>query len=160
MRLIVLVPSESVRPENMSMQRVVILGRGGAGKSTVARRLGEAFGLPVKPTALGDGWRPRSLRCPSGPSLCGRHGSVPRSSVVALSVADPPPGQRKVGLLVVADYLGMAGTTENRSPARRSPNGCGTYISLTKRTRPVSVQARAGMMKKWPTLKHAPDFYC
>jgi hypothetical protein len=31
----------------MSMQRVVILGRGGAGKSTVARRLGEAFGLPV-----------------------------------------------------------------------------------------------------------------
>jgi adenylate kinase family enzyme len=47
MRLIVLVPSESVRPENMSVQRVVILGRGGAGKSTVARRLGEAFGLPV-----------------------------------------------------------------------------------------------------------------
>jgi adenylate kinase family enzyme len=47
MRLIVLVPPESVRPENMSVQRVVILGRDGAGKSTVARRLGEAFGLPV-----------------------------------------------------------------------------------------------------------------
>jgi hypothetical protein len=47
MRLIVLISSESVRPENMSMQRVVILGRGGAGKSTVANRLGEAFGLPV-----------------------------------------------------------------------------------------------------------------
>jgi hypothetical protein len=31
----------------MSMQRVVILGRGGAGKSTVARRLGEVLGLPV-----------------------------------------------------------------------------------------------------------------
>ena len=29
------------------MQRVVILGRGGAGKSTVARQLGEATGLPV-----------------------------------------------------------------------------------------------------------------
>jgi adenylate kinase family enzyme len=29
------------------MQRVVILGRGGAGKSTVARRLGKVFGLPV-----------------------------------------------------------------------------------------------------------------
>ena len=29
------------------MRRVVILGRGGAGKSTVARRLGERFGLPV-----------------------------------------------------------------------------------------------------------------
>ncbi len=29
------------------MQRVVILGRGGAGKSTAARRLGEATGLPV-----------------------------------------------------------------------------------------------------------------
>jgi adenylate kinase family enzyme len=29
------------------MQRVVILGRGGAGKSTVARRLGAATGLPV-----------------------------------------------------------------------------------------------------------------
>jgi hypothetical protein len=141
------------------MQRVVILGRGGAGKSTVARRLGKVFGLPVieldkhfwqpglvplpkdqwvkvqplpqsltwctradKPTALGDGWRPRSLRCPPGPSLCGRHGSVPRSAVVALSVADPPPGQRKVGLLVVADYLGMARTTENLWPARRAPN--------------------------------------
>jgi hypothetical protein len=46
-RLILLIPSESVRPENISMQRVVILGRGGAGKSTVARRLGEVFGLPV-----------------------------------------------------------------------------------------------------------------
>jgi adenylate kinase family enzyme len=31
----------------MSIQRVVILGRGGAGKSTVARRLGELLGLPV-----------------------------------------------------------------------------------------------------------------
>lgn len=31
----------------MSMQRIVILGRGGAGKSTAARRLGEAFGCPV-----------------------------------------------------------------------------------------------------------------
>jgi adenylate kinase family enzyme len=29
------------------MQRVVILGRGGAGKSTFARRLGETTGLPV-----------------------------------------------------------------------------------------------------------------
>lgn len=29
------------------MQRVVILGRGGAGKSTLARRLGEITGLPV-----------------------------------------------------------------------------------------------------------------
>ena len=29
------------------MQRVVILGRGGAGKSTTARRLGEVLGLPV-----------------------------------------------------------------------------------------------------------------
>ena len=29
------------------MQRVVILGRGGAGKSTFARRLGETAGLPV-----------------------------------------------------------------------------------------------------------------
>jgi hypothetical protein len=31
----------------MTMQRVVILGRGGAGKSTVARRLGELVGLSV-----------------------------------------------------------------------------------------------------------------
>jgi hypothetical protein len=31
----------------MTMRRVVILGRGGAGKSTVARRLGEFVGLPV-----------------------------------------------------------------------------------------------------------------
>lgn len=31
----------------MTMQRIVILGRGGAGKSTVARRLGELVGLPV-----------------------------------------------------------------------------------------------------------------
>jgi len=30
-----------------SMQRVVILGRGGAGKSTFARKLGHATGLPV-----------------------------------------------------------------------------------------------------------------
>ena len=29
------------------MQRVVILGRGGAGKSTLARQLGEIMGLPV-----------------------------------------------------------------------------------------------------------------
>jgi adenylate kinase family enzyme len=29
------------------VQRVVILGRGGAGKSTLARRLGEVTGLPV-----------------------------------------------------------------------------------------------------------------
>jgi hypothetical protein len=29
------------------MQRVVILGRGGPGKSTVARRLGDVLGLPV-----------------------------------------------------------------------------------------------------------------
>jgi adenylate kinase family enzyme len=32
------------------MQRVVILGRGGAGKSTLARRLGEIIGLPVVET--------------------------------------------------------------------------------------------------------------
>jgi adenylate kinase family enzyme len=32
---------------NPIMQRVVILGRGGAGKSTFARRLGETTGLPV-----------------------------------------------------------------------------------------------------------------
>ncbi|MER6914791.1 hypothetical protein ABT354_24215 [Streptomyces sp. NPDC000594] len=29
------------------MERIVILGRGGAGKSTLARRLGEVTGLPV-----------------------------------------------------------------------------------------------------------------
>lgn len=29
------------------MQRVIVLGRGGAGKSTAARRLGELVGLPV-----------------------------------------------------------------------------------------------------------------
>jgi hypothetical protein len=31
----------------MTVQRVLILGRGGAGKSTVGRRLGELFSLPV-----------------------------------------------------------------------------------------------------------------
>ena len=31
----------------MTMQRVIILGRGGAGKSTVSRRLGKLVGLPV-----------------------------------------------------------------------------------------------------------------
>jgi hypothetical protein len=31
----------------MTVQRLVVLGRGGAGKSTVARRIGELVGLPV-----------------------------------------------------------------------------------------------------------------
>ena len=31
----------------MTVQRVIILGRGGAGKSTVSRRLGKLVGLPV-----------------------------------------------------------------------------------------------------------------
>jgi hypothetical protein len=38
---------EKGRHEDMTMQRVVILGRGGAGKSTVARRLSELVGVPV-----------------------------------------------------------------------------------------------------------------
>src|SRR5437879_1477660 len=38
---------EKGRHEDMTVQRVVILGRGGAGKSTAARRLGELVGLPI-----------------------------------------------------------------------------------------------------------------
>jgi hypothetical protein len=38
---------ETGRHEHMTVQRVVILGRGGAGKSTVGRRLSELVGLPV-----------------------------------------------------------------------------------------------------------------
>ena len=38
--------SLAFNPDHL-MQRVVILGRGGAGKSTFARKLGEATGLPV-----------------------------------------------------------------------------------------------------------------
>lgn len=43
------------------MQRVAILGPGGAGKSVLARRLGSAWGLPVchlDAVFWGPGWRP------------------------------------------------------------------------------------------------------
>jgi len=79
-------------------------------------------------------------------SLQGRYGSIPRYPVVALLVASPPTGQRKLGFLVVADHLGMAGTTENPWLARRARSGGGAYIPLGEGTRPVSVQAPAGMM--------------
>src|SRR5260370_28708156 len=108
--------------------------------------MGEGSVRADKPTALGDGWRPRSLRCPAGPSL-GRHSSASRFSAVALSVADPPSGQRKVGLLVVAYHLEMAGTTENPWPARRAPIGRGPCIPIAEGTRPVSVQAHSGVME-------------
>ena len=158
----------------MSIQRVVILGRGGAGKSTVARRLGEAFGLPVIELDK-HFWQPGLVPLPKDQwvkvqeeltnQACwvmdgdlGPYDVLPvrlsaADTVLLLDfpmwlclVADPPSGQRKVGLLVVADYLGMAGTTENRSPARRSPNLRDAYVSLAKGTRPVSVQVRAGVM--------------
>jgi hypothetical protein len=39
--------TEKGRHEDMTVQRIVILGRGGAGKSTAGRRLSELVGLPV-----------------------------------------------------------------------------------------------------------------
>jgi len=44
------------------MKRVLILGRGASGKSTLARRLGEITGLPVVELDKAF-WRPGSLLC-------------------------------------------------------------------------------------------------
>ena len=91
------------------MQRVVILGRGGAGKSTLARRLGELVGLPVIELDK-HFWQPGLVPLISG--KVGGGAVQARKPValdhVALSVARAPTGRRGMGLLVVAHHMGMA----------------------------------------------------
>ncbi|HUO12940.1 MAG TPA: MATE family efflux transporter, partial [Caulobacteraceae bacterium] len=80
------------------LRRIAILGGAGAGKSTLARRLGEALGLPVVHLDLlvfGPGWRARDIDVARG-ELTGAiepgrwivEGSYPWASELTLPAAD------------------------------------------------------------------------
>lgn len=82
----------------LSLRRIAVLGGAGAGKSTLARRLGEALGLPVvhlDRLAYGDGWARRgadALRADLAQSLEGGawivDGAYGEASALTLPAAD------------------------------------------------------------------------
>jgi adenylate kinase family enzyme len=88
-------PSGAQRP---SLRRIAILGGAGAGKSTLARRLGEALGLPVihlDRLAYGAGWERRGpdamcadLRAAIASGAWVVEGTYGEASAITLPAAD------------------------------------------------------------------------
>jgi hypothetical protein len=160
----------------MTVQRVVILGRGGAGKSTVGRRLSELVGLPVIELDK-HFWQPglaplsrekwvevqRKLASQSRWIMDGDLGPYD-ALPVRLSMADT------VLLLDFPLWLclwrALRRGKENwdfwwwlitwrwleraklRDMFAQPPKRAGTYSSLTEGTRPASVQARAVLLNE------------